>query len=299
MADRDARYKPAAFTSISYTAHDLELSALILWIAFEAGGSSSEGLIDTMPFSWLGPRSGRIAWQGPRRRRADWGAYDELDLDRHDELDWSAHHERDPDTEKVERSPAARLPRGTRLHPCRSRSGYLEPDATLIGGAGEERFALLIEYDRTDRPHKQIDRLRRYDWWLLEGWRQTHVATHASAPTVIFLTSRERPLRRLIETADQVLSAWHGPERAGPREGIHPARECILLTSRERVFASDWTMEQTPSLPPALREQPNVCAARSLVYDLPSVLSGSSAGPSAHTRGGAGPNVAATESWAA
>ena len=38
---------------------------------------------------------------------------------------------------------------------------------------------MLIEYDRTDRPHKQIDRLRRYDWWLLEGWRETHFATHS------------------------------------------------------------------------------------------------------------------------
>src|SRR5207245_9320436 len=89
---------------------------------------------------------------------------------------------------------------------AKSRSGYLEPDATLIGGSGENRFAVLIEYDRTDRPHKQIDRLRRYDWWLLEGWRETHFATHSMPPTAIFVTSRERPLRRLVVTADRVLS---------------------------------------------------------------------------------------------
>ena len=137
--------------------------------------------------------------------------------------------------DKVERSPAAQVPPDTRLYRCQSRSGYLEPDATLIGGSGENRFAVLVEYDRTDRPHKQIDRLRRYDWWLLEGWRETHFATHASPPTVVFLTSRERPLRRLVETADQVLSAWYGREDAGPREGTHPARERILFTSRERI----------------------------------------------------------------
>jgi len=190
-----ARYKPVAFTSISYTAHDLQLSSLILRLALAAGGSSADGLIEAMPFTWHGPRWGRIAWPGPRCRRIDRDWEDELDLDADDELDWGARGELDLDGHvEVERSPAANLPDGTRLYPCQSRSGYLEPDATLIGGSGENRFAVLIEYDRTDRPHKQIDRLRRYDWWLLEGWRETHFATHSMPPTAIFVTSRERPL---------------------------------------------------------------------------------------------------------
>ena len=62
---------------------------------------------------------------------------------------------------------------------------------------------MLIEYDRTDRPHKQVDRLRRYDRWMLDGWRHGRFASHAIAPSVMFVTSRERPLRRLIETADK------------------------------------------------------------------------------------------------
>ena len=113
-----------------------------------------------MPFEWKGPRSGRI------------------DIDT---------------AEEVERSPAAKLPQGTRLHPEGSRQGYLEPDATLIGRSGDDVWAVLIEYDRTERPHKQIDRLRRYDRWLLDGWRDGHFATHSLAPAVVFLTARERP----------------------------------------------------------------------------------------------------------
>ena len=265
MVDGNARYKPAAFTSISYTEHDLQLSALILRIALAAGGSYTHGLIDTMPFTWQGPRSGRIAWRGPRGGRSD--------RDWHDDFDLDAHRRARPGwARQVERSPAAQLPPDTRLYRCQSRSGYLEPDATLIGGSGEHRFAVLIEYDRTDRPHKQIDRLRRYDWWLLEGWRETHFATHSIPPTVIFLTSRERPLRRLVETADEVLSAWYGRENASPREDTHPARERILFTSRERILAGDWTMGRTPSLPPVLREQPDACSPNSLVYDLPSMF---------------------------
>jgi hypothetical protein len=286
IVDGNARYKPKAFTSISYTAHDLQLSTLILRIALAAGGSNTDGLLDTMPFTWRGPRSGRIAWPGPRRRRIDRDWHDDFDLDGHDELDWDALDELDLDGhEKVERSPAAQLPPDTRLYPCQSRSGYLEPDATLIGGSGEDRFAVLIEYDRTDRPHKQIDRLRRYDWWLLEGWRETHFATHSMPPAVVFVTSRERPLRRLVETADRALSAWYGHRHAGGREGSHPAREQILFTSRDRILAGDWTMERTPSLPPVLRQDPDACWPRSLVYDVPAALSRRSAASDA---GGAG-----------
>jgi hypothetical protein len=281
MVNGSARYKPATFTSISYTAHDLQLSAIVLRIALEAGGSSTDGLIDTMPFTWHGPRSGRIAWPGPRRRRSDRDWDEALDLDADDELDWDARGELDLDGPvEVDRSPAAQLPPNTRLYACQSRSGYLEPDATLIGGSGEDRFAVLIEYDRTDRPHKQIDRLRRYDWWLLEGWRRTHFATHSMSPTVIFLTSRERPLRRLIETADQALSAWYGERHAGAREGTHPAREQILFTSRDRIRGGDWTMERTPSLPPALRVQADVCSPRSALYDMRSMFANRSPQPS-------------------
>ena len=264
MVDGSARHKPAAFTTISYTEHDLQLTAVILRIALDAGGSSSEGLIDTMPFTWHGPRSGRIAWQGPHIRRIDRNA--------HDELDWDAHELERHGHEKVERSAAAMLPPGTRLYPCQSRRGYLEPDATLSGGSDGNRFAVLIEYDRTDRPHKQIDRLRRYDWWLLEGWRESDCAAHSRPPTVIFLTSRERPLRRLIETADRVLSAWYDRQDTGPREGTHPARAQILFTSRERIHAGDWTMERTPSLPPVLRGEPDAYLPNSLVYDMPSMF---------------------------
>src|ERR1700730_17354403 len=87
IVDGNARYKPAAFTSISYTAHDLQLSTLILRIALAAGGSYTHGLIDTMPFTWHGPRSGRIAWRGPRGGRSDQDWHDDFDWDANDELD--------------------------------------------------------------------------------------------------------------------------------------------------------------------------------------------------------------------
>ncbi len=232
----DRVYTPAALTSISYTEHDLQLAALVLHIAQEAACEFPGGLIDRMPFTWKGPRSGRIDTEA---------------------------------TEEVECAPAAKLPPGTRLRREGSRRGYLEPDATLVARSRDAMWAVLIEYDRTERPHKQIDRLRRYDRWLLDGWREGRFADHSIAPSVIFLTGRERPLRRLIETADRTFSAWHGAEHAGPREGTHPARQRVVFTSRERVLAGDWTMQRTPSLPPEVRQEPDVCAPHSVVYDLP------------------------------
>src|ERR1035441_4050373 len=138
MVPDERRYAPVPLTSIGYAEHDLQLASIVLHIAQEAAGDGEQALIGQMPFRWLGPRNGHI----------------EIDGDG-----------------ETERSPAAQLPPGTHLFPAGSRTGYLEPDATLIGGSGEDRFAVLIEYDRTERPHKQIDRLRRYDRWLLDGWR--------------------------------------------------------------------------------------------------------------------------------
>jgi Replication-relaxation len=264
LTSKGSRFKQAAFTSLSYTEHDLELSSVILHIAVEASGSSTHGLLDTMPFQWIGPRTGRIPWPGPRRRR--------IDQEGQDGLEWDPGDDLEPERKNIARSPAARLPRGTHMYWSASRSGYLEPDATLIAGSGDERFAVLIEYDRTDRPHKQIDRLRRYDWWLLEGWRDTEFAAHASSPAVLFITSRERPLRRLVETADKTFSAWYGHRGAGARETTHPARKRTFFTSRERILEGEWHMQKTPELPRGLREREKGFTPWTVLYELPTAL---------------------------
>jgi hypothetical protein len=87
-----------------------QLAALVLRMAQEAAGKSAGELIDRMPFTWKGPRSGRI----------------ETDT-----------------TEEFECAPAAKLPVGTRLHAEGSRQGDLEPDTACrlypgprLGSAG-------------------------------------------------------------------------------------------------------------------------------------------------------------------
>ena len=140
LAPRVGAYTPTAITSITYTEHDLQLaSARPPRSPGSHSRSKAARFIGRMPFTWKGPHSGRI------------------------------------DTDTTGGSSARQPPSYRRGRTCTRRAaveGYLEPDATLIGRSGEDTWAVLIEYDRTERPHKQIDRLRRYDHWLLSGWRE-------------------------------------------------------------------------------------------------------------------------------
>lgn len=233
-------FTPRVLHSISYAEHDLELNSLILTIAQTAAPQGPRGLLDRLPFIWQGPRTGRI----------------------------------DPSTTPPppgEASKAATLPPDTQFHPEQSRPGYLEPDATLTAGTPDQRFAVLVEYDRTARPHKQVDRLRRYDHWLLEGWRHTPFATHAIPPAILYITAHEQPLSALIQAADRTLSAWHGPPHATAMEGVHPARQRILFTSRVCLEQGDWRMRRVPNLLPSSRKS-GAGVSRPIDYDLPALL---------------------------
>jgi hypothetical protein len=218
MAAERKHYKPAEIHSIAYVEHDLQINALVLDIAHRA--RAGEGpLLDEMPFAWHGPRSGEI---DPREEQA-------------------------PEGESELRS---RLPR---FFHGGSREGVIKPDATLILGA-EPRQAVLLEYDRTERPHKQIDRLRRYDWFLTEGWTRGRFAHHPVAPALVLVTLHESALQGLVKAADETLTASRGQPEADRRQRRYVGRERIVFTTRERIISGDFQMLRAPSDPPELRE---------------------------------------------
>jgi hypothetical protein len=240
LADRgltsEERYTPAELHSISYAEHDLQLNGVVLHLAQAAAPPGDTGLIDRMPFAWLGPRTGRI---------------EPMPLDRP--------------------AQAPGLPPETRLHHEQSRAGYLEPDATLIGDREGQRFAILVEYDRTRRPHKQLDRLRRYDRWLLHEWEEGRYADHAMPPTLLLLTDQDGPLSGLVQAVDQALTAWQGPAHATVALGAHPARQRTILTSRVRILRGEWEMRRPPNLPPTVRSHAGP-PVRTIDYDLSGVF---------------------------
>ena len=213
------RLKPAEIHSIAYVEHDLQVNALVLHIAHRAHAGEAP-LLDAMPFAWHGPRRGEI---DPREEQA-------------------------PEGESELRS---RLPR---FFHGGLRAGVIKPDATLILGGQEPRQAVLLEYDRTARPHKQLARLRRYDWFLTEGWTRGRFAHHPVAPALVLVTLHESALHALVKAADETLGASRGwPDTEG-RPRLYVGRERVLFTTRERILSGDFRMLRAPSDPLELRE---------------------------------------------
>ncbi|HWX46213.1 MAG TPA: replication-relaxation family protein [Solirubrobacteraceae bacterium] len=239
MCAEGKSYSPADIHSIAYVEHDLQVNALVLHIARRA--STGDGpLLDAMPFGWHGPHRGEI---DPRDER--------------------------PPEDGCEPSPS--LP--PVFYRAGSREGVLKPDATLILGGAEPCQAVLIEFDRTARPHKQLDRLRRYDWLLTEGWMDGRFAHHPIPPAMVLVTLRESTLAALVRAADETLCASRGKSDQDPLQGDYRGRDRIVFTTRERILARDWRMLRVPRLTPDLRghDQRECVPAREVTMDLPAL----------------------------
>lgn len=112
----------------------------------------------------------------------------------------------------------------------------------------------MIEYDRTRRATKQLDRLRRYDWFLAEGWRESRYATLPHEPIVLVVCASERQLEPFVRAADGALTAWSGNDAQARRAyGFHPGREQVGFTTRDRLLAGDGELLQVPPTPPTER----------------------------------------------
>jgi hypothetical protein len=208
-ADREA-FRPAKLTSIAYVEHDVQVSALMASIAARAAvlAGRTGPLIDAAPFTLLGPRAGTM---DPRveQRAADASAASELG-DRRVQLGIA--------------------------HP-----GVLKPDATLVGtDVGGNRTAVMIEFDRTRRPSKQLERLRRYDWFLASGWRQSRYANLDIEPAVLIVCDEERQVGPFVRAAEAQLTALV----AGTGTVDFVGREQVGFTSWARVLEADDAVDQ-------------------------------------------------------
>lgn len=130
-----------------------------------------------------------------------------------------------------------------------------------------------IEFDRTARPHKQLDRLRRYDWFLTDGWMDGRFAHHPIPPAMVLVTLRESTLTALVRAADETLCASRGKPDQDPLQGDYRGRDRIVFTTRERILAGDWRMLRVPRLPPDLRghDRRERVPAREVTMDLPAL----------------------------
>jgi hypothetical protein len=143
-----------------------------------------------------------------------------------------------------------------RIRPDTATTGRLEPDATLVGmDSRGRRTAVMMEYDRTRRPAKQRQKLRRYDRFLTAGWRDTRYAELDMEPAVIFVCANDAQIAAFVQDADKCLTAWHADPAAPRSAGEHVGREQIAITSRSRLVRSRLARISGSATSPARQER--------------------------------------------
>jgi hypothetical protein len=198
--EAEAKWRPRHVTEYSVVEHDLQVNAWVM--AFR--GLAGDRVID-----WLGPDQGRIdvptTYENRRFRQ----------VGREDSGRVSENYRR---------------PRDLQLE----RFAPLYPDATvsLYSHSLGSEFEILIELDRTRRPTKNVDKLRRYDAFLTAWYRVTDRYRNATEPPrVVFVCPSEQQAKSLMRVAERMLfvaeedvhvaftSAWMLPRHApGERE---------------------------------------------------------------------------------
>jgi Replication-relaxation len=214
--EADAKWRPRHVTDYSLVEHDLQVNA---WV-FAYRALVGERLID-----WLGPDQGRIdvptTYEREKRR---FRRVDPQDAT----LATDGHHH----------------PRDLRL----DHFAPLFPDTTLTlyrDSIGAE-LDLLIELDRTRRPTKNVDKLRRYDAFITAWCRMTDRYRHAAElPYVIFVCPGEQEALSLMRVADREVTGHYAGYGTRPEEWPSPGRERMLFVGEEDVhdgLASAWSL---------------------------------------------------------
>jgi hypothetical protein len=105
---------------------------------------------------------------------------------------------------------------------------------------------LLVELDRTRRPTKNVDKLRRYDAFITAWCRMTdRYRDAAELPYVIFVCPGEQEALSLMRVADREVTGHYAGYGARPEEWPSPGRERMLFVAEEDVhegFASAWSL---------------------------------------------------------
>jgi hypothetical protein len=140
----------------------------------------------------------------------------------------------------------------------------IEPDLTirlqvpgfLIDKPEDINVDLLVEVDRTRRPARNLDKIKRYDQFLT-GWGLLHprVEQLGTRPVVIFTSPNETSMLALMKAADEVMTGrigWLGdPEHAW----YYPGRDHVLFTTETEIHHGSMLAWRLPELPRDLREK--------------------------------------------
>ena len=133
------------------------------------------------------------------------------------------------------------------------------PDAAAVLQPDDGRLPaeVLVEYDRTGRATKNIEKLRRYDTLLCCGWKavdrlRRQAPRAAVQPSlVIVFVCQPGTLESFIRVADAEVAGALG-FYVRPGHQVHPGREAILFCEAKDLHGSVDAF-RLPELPPGRR----------------------------------------------
>jgi hypothetical protein len=127
------------------------------------------------------------------------------------------------------------------------------PDATLTLyiDAEDREFDVLVEFDRTRRPVKNLDKLRRYDA-LLTAWWRLHERYRGAAepPAVVFVCPDEDAVFGLMRAADDELTGRLANPSEHPNHWASPGRDRTMFVAERDVHDGSLRARMLPRLPP-------------------------------------------------
>jgi hypothetical protein len=211
-----AKWRPRRVTEYSVVEHDLQVNA---WVF------AYRELVGDRMIDWLGPDQGRIdvptVYEPHKRRYRQVGVEDA--------------------TRGFENY---RRPRDLQLE----RLAPLYPDATvsLYSHSLGSELDVLIELDRTRRPTKNVDKLRRYDAFLTAWYRVSDRYRNAvEPPMAVFVCPSEHQAKSLMRVADREVSGRLAQPGTRPETWPSPGRERTLFVAEEDVhdgLAAAWSL---------------------------------------------------------
>lgn len=129
----------------------------------------------------------------------------------------------------------------------------VRPDATIEMAVRERQFALMFEFDRTQKPGRNADKFRRYDALTTCWWRAVPALHELGEPPVaVFICVDEASVFSFMDRADQDVTGAL-IERPGDPQGKwrYPGRERMLFVTERDIH--EGTMRAF-MLPPKPRE---------------------------------------------
>ena len=150
----------------------------------------------------------------------------------------------------------------------RGAARQIRPDALLeVALSGGKTARLFVEYDRTDRPDKNVDKFERYDqfltWWGREG-------SASKGAFAIFVCAGEAALEAFIDVADQIFTGHLQRPGAAVADFVYTGRKRTLFVLERDVHEGRFGGLRLPAYPPLHPSRREHHEAESVV--LPGVL---------------------------